>query len=101
LFEILERIGIVTYMISLLVSMCIHNVFHVSFLKKCVLDDNHVIDWNVIQVEQEGDCQVYSVCILDQKVKLVQNQAIGLVKFEWTWYGPEDPNWDNEDEMWA
>jgi hypothetical protein len=52
LFEILERIGHVAYMLALLASMSIHNVFHVSFLKKYILDDNHVIDWNVIQVEQ-------------------------------------------------
>ena len=47
-FEILERIGRIEYMLSLPASMSIHNVFHVSLLKNCVLDDNHVIDWNVI-----------------------------------------------------
>ena len=53
-FEILERIGPVTYMIALLASMFVHNVFHVSLLKKYIPNVNHVIDWNVIQVEQEG-----------------------------------------------
>ena len=53
-FEILERIAHVAYMLALPASMCIHNLFHVSFLKKYVLDANHVIDWNVIQVEIEG-----------------------------------------------
>ena len=43
-FEILEGIGPVAYMISLPLSMCIHNVFHVSLLKKYIHDDNHVID---------------------------------------------------------
>jgi hypothetical protein len=51
-FEILERIGLVAYMLAVLISMCIHNLFHVSFLKKYVPDVYHVIDWNVIQVEQ-------------------------------------------------
>jgi hypothetical protein len=51
-FEILERLGPVEYMLALLASMSIHNVFHVSFLKKYVPDVNHVIDWNVIQVEK-------------------------------------------------
>jgi hypothetical protein len=53
-FEILERIGPVAYMLALPASMIVHNVFHISFLKKYILDANHVIDWNVIQVEQEG-----------------------------------------------
>jgi hypothetical protein len=41
----------VDYMITLFASMSIHNVFHVSLLKKYILDVNYVIDWNVIQVE--------------------------------------------------
>jgi hypothetical protein len=58
-FEILERIGPVAYMIALPASMSVHNVFHVSLLKRYIPDDNHVIDWNVIQMEQEGAFQVH------------------------------------------
>jgi hypothetical protein len=53
--EILEKIGLVIYMLALLSSMRIHNVFHVSLSKNHVPDTNHVIDWNMIQVEHEGD----------------------------------------------
>ena len=56
-------------MIALYASMSIHNLFHVSFLRKYIPDANHIIDWNVIQVEQEGSFQVHRVRILDQKVK--------------------------------
>jgi hypothetical protein len=54
-FEILENIFHVAYMFSLPASMCIHNVFHVSLIKKYVHDTNHVINWNLIQVDPEGD----------------------------------------------
>ena len=47
-FEILERIGLVAYMIALPASMTVHNVFHVSLLKKYIPEANYVIDWNVI-----------------------------------------------------
>jgi hypothetical protein len=47
-FEILEKIGLVSYMLALLASMRVHNVFHVSLLKKYVHDFNHIIDWIVI-----------------------------------------------------
>jgi hypothetical protein len=47
-FEILERIRPVANMLTLPTSMTVHNVFHVSLLKKYIPDANHVIDWNVI-----------------------------------------------------
>jgi hypothetical protein len=79
-FEILERIGPVAYMLALPASMTVHNVFHVSLLKKYVPDASHVIDWNVIQVEPEGVLQVHLVRILDRKRKQLWNRAIELVK---------------------
>jgi hypothetical protein len=57
-FEILDRIGLVAYMLSFPISMNVHNVFHVSLLKKYVHDPKHVIDWQLIQVETEGYFQV-------------------------------------------
>jgi hypothetical protein len=56
--EILDKIWPVSYMFALPTSMNVHNVFHVSLLKKCVHDHNHVIDWNLIQVDPEGEFQV-------------------------------------------
>jgi hypothetical protein len=47
-FEILEKIGSVAYMLAIPASMRVHNLFHVSLLKKYVLDLNHIIDWNMI-----------------------------------------------------
>jgi hypothetical protein len=98
-FEILERIGPVAYMIALPTSMTVHNVFHVSLLKKYILDVNHVIDWNLIQVEQEGILQVHHVRILDRKSKQLQSCTIGLIKVQWTWYSPGDVTWEHEDAM--
>jgi len=48
LFEFLEKIGLVAYMLAFIASIRIHNVFHVSLLKKYVPNNNHVIDCTVI-----------------------------------------------------
>jgi hypothetical protein len=57
----------IAYMLALPASMTVHNVFHISLLKEYIPDANHVIDWNVIQVEQEGILQVHLVHIFDQE----------------------------------
>jgi hypothetical protein len=98
-FEILEKIGSVAYMLALSASMRVHNVFHVSLLNKYVSDPNHIIDWIVIQVEHKGDFRVEPIRIIDRKVKVLKNKAIGMVKVQWTCYGHEDDTWEHEENM--
>lgn len=47
-FEVLERVGPVAYKMALPIHIKVHDVFHVSLLKKCVQYFAHIIDWNVI-----------------------------------------------------
>jgi hypothetical protein len=48
LFEILDRIRPIAYMLPLYVAIKVHNVFYMSLLKKYVHDPNHLIYWNLI-----------------------------------------------------
>ena len=51
LFEILEIVGTLTYKIALpAVLYKIHNVFHVSTIKKYVFDGSHVVELESIQI---------------------------------------------------
>ena len=43
-FEILARIRLVAYQVSLLANLIVHSVFHVSLLKKYIHDPTHIID---------------------------------------------------------
>jgi hypothetical protein len=54
-FEVLDRVGPLAYRLALPPTVKVHNVFHVSLLKKYVYDANHIIEWSVIQVEPEGE----------------------------------------------
>jgi hypothetical protein len=58
-------------MLALPASMRIHNVFHMSLLKKYVSDPNHATDWIVIVVEHEGEFRVEPIHMLDHKVKVI------------------------------
>jgi hypothetical protein len=39
------------------------------------------------------------VCILDRKVKVSRNKAIGMVEVQWTCYGPKYDIWEHEENM--
>ena len=63
----LERIGTVAYRLAFPTSTRAHIFFHVSLLKIYVHDPNHVINWDVIQVEPEGEFQIEPMRILARK----------------------------------
>ena len=99
LFELLERIGPVAYRLSFLTSTRADNVFHVSLIKKYIHDPNHVRDWDVIYVEPEGEFRIEPMHILNRKVTMLRNWAIGQVKVQWEHHSPEEATWELEDAM--
>ena len=92
-FEILSRIGQVAYQLALLPNLKVHNVFHIFVLKKYVHDATHVINWNDVHVEPEGDFLVEPDCILERREILLQNHTIGQVKMQWKHLSPEEATW--------
>ena len=64
-FEILERIGTVSYRLALSPSMSgVYEVLHVSMLRKYTPDPAHVVDWGQIEVDTDGTFEEGPVCIL-------------------------------------
>ena len=51
----LAKIGPVAYHLALPPNIKVHDVFHVSLLKKYIHDTTHIIDRDVIQVEPKGE----------------------------------------------
>ena len=47
----------------------IHNVFHVSMLKKYVLDPSHLLEAPPIELEKDLSFEVQPVAIVDQEMK--------------------------------
>ena len=67
-FEILERVSTVAYRLALPPNMSgVHEVFHVSMLRKYTPDPAHVVDWGQIEVDTDGTFEEGPVCILDSR----------------------------------
>eukprot|EP00253_Pinus_taeda_P017573 PITA_17573 len=98
-FQVLARIGSVAYQLALPSHLRVHNVFHVSVLKKYVYDPKHVIRWQDIQVEPEGETLVKLLNILDWREVMLRKQAITQIKVQWQHFGPEEATWEDAELM--
>ena len=80
-FEILERVGTVAYRLELPPSMTgVHEVFHVSMLRKYTLDPAHVVDWGQIEVDTDKTFEEGPVCILDSRDQVLRHKTVRLVR---------------------
>ena len=99
-FEIFERVGTVAYRLALLPSMSgVHEVFHVSMLRKYTPDPAHVVDWGDNEVDTDGTFEEGPVCILDSHDQVLRRKILRLVRVLWQHYGVEESTWEREDTM--
>ena len=76
-FEVLERVGKVAYRIALPPALsAIHNVFHESMLRKCILDPSHVLSYEPLQIRDDLSYEEVLVEILDRKEQVLCNRTI-------------------------
>ncbi|KAL5543511.1 hypothetical protein UlMin_007295, partial [Ulmus minor] len=99
-FEILERVGKAAYRLALPPNLAtVHNVFHVSMLKKYVPDKSHVLEQEPIEIHEDLSLQEKPVQILDFKVKTLRNKEIPLVKVLWRNQTVEEATWERESDI--
>ena len=80
-FEILERMGTVAYRLALPPSMSgVHEVFHVSMLRKYTPDPAHVVDWGQIEIDTDGTFEEGPVCIVDSRDQVLRRKTMRLVR---------------------
>ena len=99
-FEILKRVGTVAYRLALPPNMSdVHEVFHVSLLRKYTPDPAHVVDWGQIEVDMDGTFEEGPMCIMDSRDKVLRRTTMRLVRVLWRHYGVEESMWEREDTM--
>ena len=96
-FRIVERIGPVAYHLELQSKLShIHNVFHVSMLRKYVSDPSHVLEALPFELDEDLTFKVQPVGIVDQGIKELRNKVIPMVKVLWRSDTIEETTWETE-----
>ncbi|GKV24406.1 hypothetical protein SLEP1_g34021 [Rubroshorea leprosula] len=98
-FEILERVGEVAYRLALPPNLSeVHNVFHVSMLRKYVPDLSHVIEHVPIQLREDLSYEEQPICIVDRKEQVLRRRVIPYVKIQWSNHTEREATWELEED---
>ncbi|MCI17945.1 hypothetical protein A2U01_0039096, partial [Trifolium medium] len=99
-FQVIERIGEVAYRLALPPEMSgMHDVFHVSQLRKFVLDSSVTVDLETIELEPNMTFQPQPVRIVDRDVRKLRNRTIPVVRVIWEGSHDGEATWELESEM--
>ncbi|XP_024030689.1 uncharacterized protein LOC112094320 [Morus notabilis] len=99
-FPIVQRVGVVAYRLALPPeSSHVHDVFHVSMLRKYQPDPEAVVQWYDVPIQDDTTYDEVPVQIIDRKMKSLRHREIPLVKVLWQHHGVEEATWELETMM--
>jgi hypothetical protein len=97
-FPILEKCGTVFYKLDLPPSLAgVHNIFHVSQLKKYLKAHVDVVFLEVTPLKADLLYPKHLIKILDQKDHVTRHKTINFFKVKWSNHTEEEATWENED----
>ncbi|XP_029126564.1 uncharacterized protein LOC114915797 [Cajanus cajan] len=95
-YQILRRVGPVAYQLALPPILSnLHDVFHVSQLRKYIRDPSHVIEMDEVQVRENLTYEKRPVAVIDHKLKELRGKSISLVKILWD-AATSEATWEEE-----
>ncbi|WVZ89990.1 hypothetical protein U9M48_036331 [Paspalum notatum var. saurae] len=97
-FKITEQCGPVAYRLELPPHLAaVHDVFHVSQLKKCLRVPEEVIDTSQIRIQPDLTYEEKPIKILDQKQRSTRRRTINFYKVQWSNHSEEEATWEQEE----
>ncbi|WVZ51621.1 LOW QUALITY PROTEIN: hypothetical protein U9M48_002748, partial [Paspalum notatum var. saurae] len=99
-FKITEQCGPVAYRLELPPHLAaVHDVFHVSQLKKCLRVPEEAVDTSQIEIEPDLTYEERPIKILDQKQRATRRKAINFYKVQWSNHSEEEATWEQEEYL--
>jgi hypothetical protein len=100
LYQIQARRGEVAYQLSLPENLsAVHDVFHVSQLKKCLRVPKEQLPAEDLEVQEDLTYIEKTTQILEIADWVTQKSTIGMCKVKWGHHSEEEATWEREDDL--
>jgi hypothetical protein len=77
----------------------VHNVFHVSQLKKCLRVPEEQLPMDELSVQGDLTYTEYPIKILDTLTRVTRNKVIKMCKVQWSHHSEDEATWEREEEI--
>jgi hypothetical protein len=77
----------------------VHDVFHVSQLKKCLCVPEEQLSMEDLGAKEDLLYQEYPIKILEILERVTQNKKIRMCKLQWSHHTEEEATWKREEEL--
>jgi hypothetical protein len=77
----------------------VHDIFHVSQLKKCLKAPMDVVLLEVTPLKADLTYPEHSIKILDQKDHITRCKIVKFFKIQWSNHSEEEATWKSEDSL--
>ncbi|GJU26504.1 hypothetical protein Tco_1165125 [Tanacetum coccineum] len=99
--NVLAKVGAIAYKLELPQELSrVHNMFHVSNLKKCHADEPLAVPLDGLHIDDKLYFVEESVEIIDQKVKRLRQSRVPIVKVRWNSRRGPEYTWERKDQFW-
>ncbi|GKE90119.1 hypothetical protein Tco_1567594 [Tanacetum coccineum] len=99
-FKIIESVGPIAYRLRLPKELNgVHDMFHMSNLKKCLADPTLQVPLDEIQVDAKLNFVKEPVEFLEREFKKLKRSRIAIVKVQWNLKRGPEFTWEREDQM--
>lgn len=99
-YPIIDRRGEVAYQLELPPELAVvHDVFHVSQLRKCLRVPEEQVPIQKVDVQKDLTYTERPIKILDEKERRMRRKNIKFLKVQWSNHTEDEATWEQEDHL--
>jgi hypothetical protein len=99
-FRVFRQVGEMAYQLELPDNLSdVHNVFHMSQLKKCLCVPEEQLPMEEHNVQGDLTYMEYPIKILDSLTRVTRNKVIKMCKVQWSHHGEDEATWERGKEL--